>query len=50
MHIIDSHFHWWPRSVLEQFCKRKDFPRAAPNARGGYSYQRGAGRGQPVNS
>ena len=50
MHIIDSHFHWWPRSVLEQFCKRKDFPRAERNARGGYSYRRGAGRGQPVNS
>jgi aminocarboxymuconate-semialdehyde decarboxylase len=50
MHIIDSHFHWWPRSVLEQFCKRKDFPRAARNARGGYSYQRGAGRGLAVNS
>jgi aminocarboxymuconate-semialdehyde decarboxylase len=50
MRIIDSHFHWWPRSVLEQLCKRKDFPRAAVNARGGYSYQRGAGRGLPVNS
>ena len=50
MHIIDSHFHWWPRSVLEQFCKRADFPKAAPNARGGYSYRRGAGRGNPVNS
>src|SRR6202140_59265 len=50
MHIIDSHFHWWPRSVLEQFCKRKDFPRAERNARGGYSYRRGAGRAQPVNS
>ena len=21
MHIIDSHFHWWPRSVSERFCK-----------------------------
>ena len=28
MHIIDSHFHWWPRSVFEQLCKRRDFPRA----------------------
>src|SRR5260370_31435985 len=50
MHISDSHFHWWPTSVLEQFCKRKDFRRAERNARGGYSYRRGAGRGQPVNS
>jgi aminocarboxymuconate-semialdehyde decarboxylase len=50
MHIIDSHFHWWPRSVLEQFCKRKDFPKAEVNTRGGYSYRRGPGRGMPVNS
>ena len=50
MHIIDFHFHWWPRSVLEQFCKRKDFPRAEPNARGGYSYRRSIGGGLPVNS
>jgi aminocarboxymuconate-semialdehyde decarboxylase len=50
MHIIDSHFHWWPRSVLEQFCKRKDFPKAAPNTRGGYSYRRGVNGGMPVNS
>src|SRR5216684_4300835 len=50
MHIIDSHFHWWPRSVLDEFSKRKDYPRAERNARGGYSYRRGEGRGQPVNS
>ena len=35
MHIIDSHFHWWPRSVFEALMKRKDFPRSAPNDRGG---------------
>ena len=28
MHIIDSHFHWWPRSVSERLCKRKTFPYA----------------------
>ncbi len=50
MHIIDSHFHWWPRSVLEQFCRRKDFPKAEVNNRGGYAYRRGPGRGNPVNS
>jgi aminocarboxymuconate-semialdehyde decarboxylase len=50
MHIIDSHFHWWPRSVLDEFCKRKDYPRAEVNNRGGYAYRRGATRGQPVNS
>jgi aminocarboxymuconate-semialdehyde decarboxylase len=38
MHIIDSHFHYWPRSVFEALCKRKDFPRSAPNKRGGYDY------------
>lgn len=40
MHIIDSHFHWWPRSISEQLCKRKDYPRAQRNARGGYTYFR----------
>ena len=39
MRIIDSHFHWWPRSVFEVLCKRKDFPRAEPNpASGGYEF------------
>jgi aminocarboxymuconate-semialdehyde decarboxylase len=41
MHIIDSHFHWWPRSVWNELCKRGDFPRAEPNpARGGYEFFR----------
>lgn len=37
MHIIDSHFHWWPRSVLERMCKRTDYPSSKPNDRGGYT-------------
>src|SRR6185437_15523228 len=40
MRIVDSHFHWRPRSVLERICKRKDFPVAAPNSKGGYVYRR----------
>jgi len=40
MRIIDSHFHWWPRSVSERFCKRTTYPRAAVNDRGGYTYLR----------
>jgi aminocarboxymuconate-semialdehyde decarboxylase len=44
MRIIDSHFHWWPRSVFELFCKRKDFPRATVNSRGGYNYVGHEGR------
>jgi aminocarboxymuconate-semialdehyde decarboxylase len=40
MHIIDSHFHWWPRSVSERFCKRKTLPRAHVNEKGGYTYLR----------
>jgi aminocarboxymuconate-semialdehyde decarboxylase len=40
MHIIDSHFHWWPRPVSETLCKRKTFPRAEVNDRGGYTYLR----------
>jgi aminocarboxymuconate-semialdehyde decarboxylase len=51
MHIIDSHFHWWPRSVLEQLCKRKSYPRCEVNGRGGYGYRRGAGTDvPPLNS
>jgi aminocarboxymuconate-semialdehyde decarboxylase len=38
MKIIDSHFHWWPRSVFERFCRRSDYPKAEKNARGGYNY------------
>jgi aminocarboxymuconate-semialdehyde decarboxylase len=40
MHIVDSHFHWWPRSVFERMCVAKGYPRAEPNARGGYTYWR----------
>jgi aminocarboxymuconate-semialdehyde decarboxylase len=38
MRIIDSHFHWWPRAVFEALCKRQDFPRCAPNKKGGYGF------------
>ena len=31
MRIIDSHFHWWPRSIFEKLCKRKAYPRASVN-------------------
>ena len=40
MHIIDSHFHWWPRSISERLCRRKNYPRAEPNDIGGYTYLR----------
>ena len=50
MRIIDSHFHWWPRSVFEAVCKRKDYPRANPNAKGGYDYWRRAESGAHLNS
>jgi aminocarboxymuconate-semialdehyde decarboxylase len=38
MHIIDSHFHWRPRSVLEAACKAKGFPRAERDGKGGYNW------------
>ena len=44
MHIIDSHFHWWPRSVFEALMKRKDLPTARPNKRGGYLFVGPSGR------
>ena len=58
MHIIDSHFHWWPRSIFDKLCKRSDFPKARINSKnnntgfsgGGYDYMRTAGSGQHLNS
>jgi aminocarboxymuconate-semialdehyde decarboxylase len=50
MHIIDSHFHWWPRSIFEKLCKRQGFPKAQVNKRGGYDYMRGPKAGQHLNS
>ena len=44
MRIIDSHFHWWPRGIFEQLCKRSGYPRAERNSRGGYSYMGHEGR------
>lgn len=49
MRIIDSHFHWWPRSFLEQLCKRSGFPHTERNSRGGYTYVGQEGR-PPLNS
>jgi hypothetical protein len=50
MHIIDAHFHWWPRAFFDKFCKRKDYPKASPNADGGYDYVRRQGSGQHLDS
>ena len=41
MRIVDSHFHWWPRSIFEALLKRKTFPRCERNDKGGYLYFRG---------
>jgi aminocarboxymuconate-semialdehyde decarboxylase len=40
MRIVDSHFHWWPRAIFEELCKRKTYPRAERNGSGGYLYFR----------
>jgi aminocarboxymuconate-semialdehyde decarboxylase len=50
MHIIDSHFHWWPRSISERLCKRGTYPRAVGNDRGGYTYFRQDGGDYVLNS
>jgi aminocarboxymuconate-semialdehyde decarboxylase len=50
MHIIDAHFHWWPRSVFEKLCKRAEYPKARVNRRGGYDYMRRSASGQHLNS
>ena len=26
MRIVDSHFHWWPRAVMEEVTKRTTYP------------------------
>jgi aminocarboxymuconate-semialdehyde decarboxylase len=49
MRIIDSHFHWWPRSIFDELCRRKTYPRAESNGKGGYSYWRQAGAGARFN-
>lgn len=36
MHIIDSHFHFWPRRFFERLAARTDAPNARANAKGGY--------------
>lgn len=43
MRIVDSHFHWWPRSIFEGLCRRSGYPRAESNGRGGYIYWRSEG-------
>jgi len=40
MRIIDSHFHWWPRSVQERLLRRTTYPRAEINGKGGYTFLR----------
>jgi aminocarboxymuconate-semialdehyde decarboxylase len=50
VHIIDSHFHWWPRSIFDKLCKRKAYPRASVNEKGGYSYFRREASGCHLNS
>ena len=40
MRIIDSHFHWWPRSVQERLLRRTTYPRAEVNSKGGYTFLR----------
>ena len=44
MRIVDSHFHWWPRSVWDAMGKRKGYPRAEPDGKGGYNYWRKEGK------
>jgi aminocarboxymuconate-semialdehyde decarboxylase len=43
MNIIESHFHSWPRSIFENLCDRKGYPRAERDGKGGYNYYRAAG-------
>jgi aminocarboxymuconate-semialdehyde decarboxylase len=50
MHILDSHFHWRPRAVLEALCERTTYPRAERDGKGGYRYYRKAGAFSPTSA
>ena len=50
MRIIDSHFHWWPRTFLEELRKRPGYPQVEVNDRGGYAYRRRAESKDTLNS
>jgi aminocarboxymuconate-semialdehyde decarboxylase len=50
MRIVDSHFHWWPRSIFEALNKRKGFPRVDPDAKGGYTYWKAEGATAPMGA
>jgi aminocarboxymuconate-semialdehyde decarboxylase len=43
MRIIDSHFHWLPRSTFDRLCKSSGYPRCEADGKGGYRYYRAAG-------
>jgi aminocarboxymuconate-semialdehyde decarboxylase len=49
MKIVDSHFHWWPRSIFDELTTRKDFPRCASNGKNGYTYWRKEGANARFN-
>ena len=36
MRAVNSHFHWYPKSVFEALCRRTEAPRAKPDPQGGY--------------
>ena len=50
MHIIDSHFHWWPRSVFDKLCKRQDYPKSAGQQARRLRLHARADAGQHLNS
>ena len=49
MRILDSHFHWLPRSTFDKLCKRAGYPRAEADGVGGYTYTRTAGKESSMN-
>lgn len=38
MRMVDSHFHWRSTAFFGQLSKRKGYPRAEANGRGGFTY------------
>lgn len=50
MHIVDSHFHYWPRSIFDWLLARRDYPKAIPNDRGAWTYVGTGGRSGTIAS
>lgn len=45
MTVVDSHFHWYPRTHMERMCERSGYPRAVRDG-SGYTYLYDGGKAE----